>query len=189
MGAPAGEWRFGSLELQGWGFSVRIPIAAKGALFDAPGAVGATGSEGMADFDVLFGYTGSYRAGPHGVVASVPTEGAIGQDPDQEFPSGDDAPGPDGGVDWHEIPIEGGAFLRIALEIPGPDDIDLFLIDPTGLQVASSTNGGTDELIDVALPMDGTYRLAVHGWSVPSAPLRTPSTPGWCRWPKAPARS
>ena len=171
VGAPSGEWRFGAMELKGWGYSVRSPIAVKGALFDAPPAVAGEGESGDTSFDVLFGYSGAYSAAPHGVVASDVKVGQIGQDPDQTYPSGDDAPGPGGGVDLYSITLTGAAFLRIALAIPGDDDIDLFLTDSSNTMVASSTNGGTDELIEVVLPADDTYTLAVHGWSVPSAPL------------------
>jgi hypothetical protein len=49
--------------------------------------------------------------------------------------------------------------------VANPDiDIDLYLYDPNGVQVASSTSGGTDELIDIPSPMDGTWTLYVHGW-------------------------
>jgi hypothetical protein len=34
-----------------------------------------------------------------------------------------------------------------------------------------STNGGTDELIELTLPANDNYNLVVHGWSVPNAPL------------------
>ncbi len=108
--------------------------------------------------------------------------GSIGQDPDQTFPSGDDAPGPGGGVDRFPIDVSGSAYLRIALSIPGDTDIDLFLEDSTGAIVAASTNGGTDEQIDLPLPADGTYTLVVHGWSVGRTRLSaTRSTPGRCR--------
>jgi hypothetical protein len=64
-------------------------------------------------------------------------------------------------------------MMRIELVIPGDDDIDLFLHqgDASGPIIANSTSGGTDELIELLLPADGTYTLAVHGWSVPSEPL------------------
>ena len=81
--------------------------------------------------------------------------------------------------------VTDSAFLRIALAIPGPDDIDLFLSNSSGTIIAASTNGGTDELIEVVLPADDTYTLVVHGWSVPNAPLAysvdtwsVPLTPG-----------
>ena len=81
--------------------------------------------------------------------------------------------------------VTDSAFLRIALAIPGPDDIDLFLENSSGTIIAASTNGGTDELIELVLPADDTYTLVVHGWSVPNAPLAyavdtwsVPLTPG-----------
>ena len=68
---------------------------------------------------MLFGYAGSYTAAPHGLVPSTVLAGEIGQDPDQTYPSGDDAPGPGGGVDLYSIPVTDSALLRISLAIPG----------------------------------------------------------------------
>ncbi len=171
VGAPAGEWRFGSLELKGYEYNVRSAIAVKGALFDAPDQIDVTGEAGSTSFDVLFGYTGSYGAGAHGLAPSEVKSGTIGQDPDATYPSGDDAPGPAGGVDKFPITVTDAALLRIALTIPGDDDIDLFLEDATGTIIATSTNGGTDELIDLVLPANGDYTLVVHGWGIPSVTL------------------
>ncbi|MFN2138442.1 MAG: hypothetical protein ACK2UK_20970, partial [Candidatus Promineifilaceae bacterium] len=36
--------------------------------------------------------------------------------------------------------------------------------NPNGVQVASSTNGGTNELIEIWNPMDGAWTVYVHGW-------------------------
>jgi hypothetical protein len=117
---------------------------------------------------VSFGYTGSYAAAPHGLAADAPTSGNIGQDPDQTYPSSDDSPV---GVQKITYPISGAAFVRWEMVIPGDDDIDLFLEDSSGTIIASSGNGGTDELIELVLPADDTYTMVVHGWSVPNAPL------------------
>ncbi|HSG15774.1 MAG TPA: S8 family peptidase [Anaerolineae bacterium] len=169
-GAPAGEWRFGSLtweEMNGE-YSVYSPIAVRGALFAAPDAVTGSGESGSASFDVRFGYTGPYTAAPHGLSAQTITSGLAGQDPDQTYPSADDAfPG----VQKFDFPISGAAYARWELVIPGPDDIDLFLEDSSGTIIAASTNGGTDELIELTLPADDTYTMVVHGWSVPNEPL------------------
>jgi subtilisin family serine protease len=184
VGAPAGEWRFGSLT---WSdetgqYDVYSPIAVKAALFGAPAEVAGSGETGSVSFDVSFGYSGSYNAAPHGLVADAPTNGDIGQDPDQTYPSGDDSPV---GVQKITFPITGAAFVRWELVIPGDDDIDLFLEDSSGNNVAASTNGGTDELIELTLPADDTYTMVIHGWSVPNAPLpytlhywEVPLTPG-----------
>jgi len=170
VSAPSGEWRFGSLT---WSdatghYDVYSPIAVKGALFSAPAEVSGSGAGGSTSFDVNFGYSGSYAAASHGLVADAPTSGNIGQDPDQTYPSGDDSP-----VGVHEItyPISGAAFVRWEMIIPGDDDIDLFLEDSTGTIIAASTSGGTNELIEIFLPSDDTYTMVIHGWSVPNAPL------------------
>lgn len=117
---------------------------------------------------MTFGYTGEYTAAPHGLVADAPTPGNIGQDPDQTYLSGDD-----GLVGVHKIDftVTDSAFVRWSMVIPGNDDIDLYLEDSGGTIIAASTNGGTDELIELVLPADDTCTLVVHGWSVPSAPL------------------
>jgi subtilisin family serine protease len=173
VAAPIGEWRHGSLtwhEKTG-NYDVFSPISVNAALFSAPAEVAGTGIEGSTSFDVTFGYTGDYTATPHGLVANAPASGTICQDPDQTYPSSDDAPCPAGGVDRIDFPISGSAFVRWEMVIPGDDDIDLFLEDSAGNIVASSTSGGTDELIELLLPADDTYTMVVHGWSVPNEPL------------------
>jgi hypothetical protein len=182
VGAPIGEWRFGSLTWKGGGYEAYSPIAVRATLFDAPAEISGSGESGSASFDVKFGYTGAYTAAPHGLVAPMLTSDTISQDPDQTYPSPDDGAG---GVDKWSFPIGGAAFVRWELVIPGPDDIDLFLEDSSGSIIASSTNGGTDELIELMLPPDDTYTLVVHGWSVPNQPLPytlstwvVPATPG-----------
>jgi hypothetical protein len=175
VSAPIGEWRHGSLtwsEKTGH-YDVYSPISVRGALFSAPAEVAGTGTSGAANFDVSFGYTGSYAAAAHGLTANAPTSGTICQDPDQTYPSDDDADGdcPGGGVNWIDFPVSGSAFVRWEMVIPGDDDIDLFLEDSGGNIIAESTSGGTNELIELLLPADDTYTMVVHGWSVPNEPL------------------
>ncbi len=170
VSAPGDEWRHGSLT---WSdktgnYDVYSPISVSAALFAAPDTVTGSGANGSASFDVTFGYTGSYAAAPHGLIADAPTSGSIGQDPDQTYPSNDDTAV---GVQKIDFPITGAAFARWELIIPGDDDIDLFLENSSGTIIAASTNGGTDELIELVLPADDTYTMVVHGWSVPNAPL------------------
>jgi subtilisin family serine protease len=187
VSAPIGVWRFGSLtwEDQTGNYRVYSPIAVSASLFDAPTNVTGSGTSGSTSFDVTFGYTGDYTAAPHGLSANAPALGSIGQDPDQTYPSGDDAPGPGGGVDKIDFIVADSALVRWSLDIPGPDDIDLYLENSGGTRIAESTSGGTDELIELVLPADDTYTLVVHGWSVPNAPLAysvnfwdVPLTPG-----------
>ena len=167
-GGPIGEWRFGDLWWKSGGYKVHSPIAVRGTALNTPPVVFGTGTDGTATFDVSFGYSGAYTAAAHGLEAPTALAGEVGPDPDQTFGTADDD---QGGVVLHDFSLSGAAFLRLALEIPGPDDIDLFLLDAAGNIVASSTAGGTDELIELAAPADGNYTLAVHGWQVTSPPL------------------
>jgi hypothetical protein len=164
--APIGEWRFGSLTwiAKNDKYHVHSPIAVRASLFDAPAEIEGSGEAGSASFDVHFGYTGAYTAAPHGLVGATVTSDNVVQDPDQDFdPS-------DGFSNAHLFPLSGVAYFRIAMppEATEPDaDLDLFVHDPNGVLVASSTNGGTDELINITFPMDGTWTVWVHGWSTP----------------------
>jgi subtilisin family serine protease len=165
--APIGEWRFGSLtwhETTGH-YDVYSPIAVRAALFDAPDSVTGSGESGTASFSIKFGYTGDYEATAHGLAADVPLAGTVGQDPDQTFSVGDVG----NGATEHTINVSGSSILRIALDTSDLSptdsgiDIDLYLYKG-GVEVAESTAGGTDELIELPLPDDGTYTLYVHGW-------------------------
>lgn len=170
VSAPVGEWQHGSLTWSdnGGNYVVYSPISVSSALFGAPDTVFGSGVSGSASFDVTFGYDGSYTAAPHGLAADAPVSGEIGRDPDQTYPSSDDSPV---GVQKIDFPISAAAYVRWEMVIPGEDDIDLFLEDSNGTIIASSGNGGTDELIELYLPANDTYTVVVHGWSVPNEPL------------------
>lgn len=73
------------------------------------------------------------------------------------------------GVTYQDFPVEvnAGAFRLIGdLEYTTTlvDDVDLFLIDPSGTQIASSTNGGGPEHIEATVEQTGTYIWRVSGW-------------------------
>jgi hypothetical protein len=163
--APLGQWRFGSLtwvDKSGF-YKVRSPIAAKASLFLAPGTVVSSGAEGSETFPVSFGYTGSYAAAPHGLVPATVTSDNVVQDPDQTFDPND------GYSNLHEFDLSGVAFFRIAIPPAATEadaDLDVFVFGPNG-ESFSSTRGGTDELIDILLPSDGTWQVWVQGWAAP----------------------
>lgn len=165
-GAPVGEWRFGSLT---WSdktghYDVYSPIAVRGSLFNAPESITGSGESGSESFAIQFGYTGSYSAAAHGLEPATVSSGTVLQDPDQSFDPAD------GYSDAYTFSLSGAAYFRIAMppEATEPNaDLDIFVYDPTGARVASSTSGGTDELVELTLPMDGTWTVYVHGWSTP----------------------
>ena len=166
VSAPIGQWRFGSLtwtEKQGR-YSVRSPIALRASEFDAPAELSANGASGSLSFPVKFGYTGAYTAAPHGLVPATATADNVVQDPDQEFDPND------GYSDVHTFNLSGAAFFRVKIPpeaVEADADLDVFVYNPSGQQVASSTSGGTDEQVDILLPADGAWKVYVHGWSAP----------------------
>jgi len=165
-GAPVGEWRFGSLnwhDMTGH-YDVYSPIAVRGALFMAPAAITGGGESATASFDIRFGYTGAYAAAAHGLEPATITADTVVQDPDQNFNPAD------GFSNLHQFTLSGAAFFRIAMPPEAAEtnaDLDIYVYDPDGKFVAASTNGGTDELIDIQSPADGTWSVYVHGWAAP----------------------
>jgi hypothetical protein len=162
--APIGEWRFGSLTWESGMYAIRSPIAVRAAMFKAPAAVSGSGEEGSASFDVSFGYSGDYAAAAHGLEAATVTSDNVVQDPDQEFDPDD------GFSNAHEFELSGAAFFRIAMPPEATEedaDLDIFVYDPTGAQVATSTAGGTNELIDLVPDgrhLDGLRARLVGAW-------------------------
>lgn len=175
VGAPVGQWRFGSLT---WvdntgSYQVNSPIAVRGVPLAAPAAVDVDGAQGSGEVDIRIGYTGPFQAQAMGLAADEVSPGSVVHDDGQDF-SGCSLPlGP--GETEHAFSLSGSSYLRISL---GADDhngavdadLDLYLCRGTTL-VAQSGSPGTDEVIDMAFPADGDYRLIVHGWLVPGGSL------------------
>jgi hypothetical protein len=124
----------------------------QGHAVEAPAQVTGEGEAGSVSFDVSFGYTGDYTPAAHGLEPATVFQDDVAQDPDQSFDPSDVG---DGAV-AHEITTNGSARLRLAIPpdaVTDPGiDIDLFLYDSAGNEVASSTLAGTDELIDLKVP-------------------------------------
>jgi subtilisin family serine protease len=192
VSAPGNEWRHGSLtwsnikahnnkkrkmnkQRKGGGEyipeRVYSPIAVKAVLLGTPDYVSGSGESGSAEFDINFGYNGSYTAAAHGLVPSVSIMDTVPQDPDQTFDPNDGYSKP------HSMVVSSAAILRFAIppEATVPNaDLDIYLENPAGEIVAQSGNGGTDEMIEIAQPADGEWVLWVHGWAAPANP--TPYT-------------
>jgi hypothetical protein len=162
--APIGEWRTGSLTWKSGQYEAYSPIALNGALFDSPPEVDATGVDGTAAFEVTFGYSGAYTAAAHGLEPAVLTAANVVQDPDQTFDPAD------GFSNAHTFGVSGAAFLRVAIPPEATEedaDLDVYVFDPSGTMVATSTSGGTDEEINISSPANGTWTVYVHGWQAP----------------------
>ncbi|MAT95729.1 MAG: hypothetical protein CL608_01070 [Anaerolineaceae bacterium] len=66
------------------------------------------------------------------------------------------------------VDIANGALLEVSTCCSAGSDIDLYVYNPSGALVGSSTTATDVENVTVVFPEDGTYTVAVHGWSVPS---------------------
>ena len=169
------DWSFGAITWKGKGVSVRSNVAAYATPFAAPSTVSGTGASGSVDIPVSVGVSGSYEAVAGGLAANEPLTGSVEQDPDQTFAGCADQPG------TTAVPVEvadGTSYVRMSYVRAGDDDIDLFLCQG-GSVVASSTAGGTNELIELVQPAAGSYTLYVHGWAVVEAPTDDFSIDTW----------
>jgi subtilisin family serine protease len=165
--APVGEWRFGAITWKGTGYDARIPLAVAGTQIKAPAEVSHTGESGTGSVDVDFGYTGDFSANAYGLADEVLTMDEVGQDPDATFDPSDVG----NGATLHEFDLTDVKFWRFTMDqddLTGSTadtaDLDIFVYGPGGTLVASSTAGGTSEIIDLYEPAPGTYKVYVHGW-------------------------
>ena len=65
------------------------------------------------------------------------------------------------------VDISNGALLEVSTCCTAGSDIDLFVYDPSGALIGSSTTATDVESVAVFFPEDGSYTVAVHGWNVP----------------------
>jgi hypothetical protein len=64
--------------------------------------------------------------------------------------------------DYFSIPLLSGETLKLSLDVPSNFDYHLYLYNPSGTQVASSTNGvGLDESIQYAMNANGIWKVRV----------------------------
>lgn len=185
--ATIDEWSFGSITWAEFsrgqgerGVSAYMPVVVRPVALAIPPEAIDEGAEGELSFDLRFGYGGEYQAAAHGLAAPETISGIATQDttPEGGSPVFDPSDGGQGAT-THEIELSGATYTRLSLgteNLTVPDgtpatdvDLDLFLYDSEGNQVAGSTAGGTNELLDLTLPEDDTYTLYVHGWATAGA--------------------
>jgi hypothetical protein len=128
----------------------------------APRQVNGTG--GPINYNVTFGYSGSFSATPRGLVPAATVTGTVADDPADGACSLTVAP------DKDNIPVvvpAGTTYARFALFdefTDGNDDIDLCVFNAGGTLVGTSTSGTSAEEVNLVNPAAGTYTAVVHGW-------------------------
>ncbi len=76
------------------------------------------------------------------------------------------------GVSFDDVPVTVGAdTLRLEASLTFPEivddtvaDLDFYLLDPSGAQIAASTNPGGPEFIGIDVSAPGVYTYRVSGW-------------------------
>lgn len=177
VSAPMDEWTAGSLTWSDGSHRVRSPLVVRPVLVAAPAEVSGAGTSGSTSFDMIFGYTGPYVPGAHGMFAATHTDDVVVDDPDNDITIG---LGPDKvGINVHEFTVPAGTLAaRFSLFddfVGGNSDLDLYVFSDPSLSLASlvdySGNEASSEEVTLRNPDAGTYYVVVHGWETdgPSA--------------------
>ncbi len=165
---PLDLWRFGSFTWRSADHVVYSPIAVKPTSVLAPEEITTFGGTGSLSFDVLFGYSGGYSPGVHGLVLPLVLDGFVDNDPTKTFTFRDTD-----GVARHIISVPAGQlFARFALFdalTDGNDDLDLYIYycgldGSTCTKIGESGEPTSDEQFDVFRPAEGLYAVHVHGF-------------------------
>jgi subtilisin family serine protease len=165
---PLDLWRFGSYTWRSTDHAVYSPITVKPTSILAPEELSSFGGTGNLAFDVMFGYSGGYSPGVHGLNLPLVVNGFVDNDPTKTFTFRNSD-----GVTRHIISVPADQlYARFALFdalTDGDDDLDLYVYY-CGLDGASCTRIGesgeptSEERVDVFRPAEGLYAVHVHGF-------------------------
>ena len=168
VSAALDQWRFGSLTWQDGERAVRSPIAVKPTSILAPGEITTLGGTGSFQFDVEFGYSGTYLPRVHGLALPLVINGYVANDPTKTFSFRGT-----NGVTSHVIDVPADQlYLRFSLFdalTDGDDDLDLYVyycgVDGSSCVKLGASGGPTSqEQFNVVRPAAGLYAVLVHGF-------------------------
>lgn len=156
IGVTREEWHLGAVSHTGKGSLPGLTLVNVDNRNRVPGypyEIYRTDGEITTNFDVTFEYNGTYVAAAHGFEPVTVTAGTVTHRRD--------------GYELHELELSGAAFLRIVIPpeaVANPDDeLNIYLVKPLKKLVAQSTEEGTDELVEIVSPMDGTWSVYIYG--------------------------
>jgi subtilisin family serine protease len=142
--------------------SVRSPIVVRPVALGAPASVSSNGSP--INYNVLFGYTGTFTATARGLVPATTFAGSVGDDPGDSFSAG----GP-GTISFSVSVPAGATYARFSLfnaNVSPASDLDVYVFDAANQLVAASGGGTSDEEANLLNPAAGNYTVWVHGFAV-----------------------
>ena len=147
---------------------VRVPMVIRPVALAAPASVSGNGQSDI-NYDVRFGYNGSFSADPRGLVEAIVTPDTVTQDPDQEFDRTDTS-----GTKSFPVTIPAGTiytrFATYDADVVTGADIDMYVYQGTTL-VGASTTGTSEETVNFSFANPTANPIAltvyIHGWGVP----------------------
>lgn len=166
---PLNLWRFGSLTWNSAEHSVRSTIAVKPVALDAPGEIVSFGGTGSYDFDVEFGYTGTYLPQVHGLrLPRIDRDLMVDNDPTKTFSFRNG-----NGVTQVAISVPADQlYLRFALFdalTDGNDDLDMYVYycgttNTNCVKIGESGSPTSEEQFNLFRPPAGIYGILIHGY-------------------------
>jgi Bacterial pre-peptidase C-terminal domain len=114
---------------------------------------------------VTFGYAGSFGASARGLTEAVEEAGNVLDDPANDINT---ALTTGVGITVHVVTVPAGTtharFSLFDAFTDGNDDLDLYVFDSSGNQVAGSGSGTSEEEANLVNPAADDYFVVVHGW-------------------------
>ena len=142
------------------GLTVRSPLAVRPVAVAAPEEVHGTGVSGTAKYSVQLG-TSPVPLTVKGLAAGTSTRSTVAVG-DQTVPP---TPNASNIVTTFTVPA-GTTLARIETVDPrANDDIDLYVYNAAGTEVARSAGGSANERVDLLAPAAGTYTVQVVGFA------------------------
>jgi subtilisin family serine protease len=177
--APNNTWQYGSLR---WndnaGHVVRIPVVARsGQPVIAPGLIASTKAAASKTLSVTTGFSGALGSAYGGLKEITKTSDVVNQaaagtvDSSAQMQAACNAG--ISGVRVKSVAIPAGTVLaQFELfnrdteggSIANGTDLDLAVLNPNGVVVGYSGNGGSNEVVALSAPAAGTYKVCVAGW-------------------------
>jgi subtilisin family serine protease len=143
--------------------NVRIPLVVRPVALAVPRQV--SGNGGPINYNVIFGYSGSFTAAARGLIPAAITSGTVSDDPTDSTCS---LTSPNAVL----VPVTiaaGTTYARFSLfdvDVTPGSDIDLCVFNSASALVGTSGSGSSAEEVNLVDPAAGNYTAVVQGWGV-----------------------
>ncbi|MDB5936303.1 MAG: hypothetical protein JWQ01_3647 [Massilia sp.] len=174
--SPMNTWQYGSMSWTDNSHVVRSPVVARsGSQVSAPGLITSTRASLSKVISVTTGFTGKMNTIYGGLKeiarnAYTVAQAKVPVDTLAQITTACNAAGP--GLQVVPVTMPAGSlmaqfelFNRDTSSGTGADDLDMVVLNSAGAIVATALHAGSNELIRMAAPAAGDYRVCVIGYS------------------------